>query len=182
MTYARGLMYWNDKENHQYEEFYQQFSEMIQAMCNSDFSKKISLGTPMSFINFIAFGLNTVNEELKEKVLSVKMFHSLLEALDLKEQTLLLITDAEGHITFLHTNIDKPHFKKEALIGQSLAVLFRDDFHEIDSRIKERGILKSLKVNMTYDKIGHVTIRLALPTIIHAFKGIAYVIKMPVKM
>jgi hypothetical protein len=176
------IMYWEGKENSQYEEYYKQFSEMTEAMCNLDFTTRLSLGTPKSFVNFVAFALNMVNEELKEKVLPVNMFQCLLEAMDLKKDSILLITDAGGIIRFLHTGIDKPYFKKEALVGQSIAVLFKEDIDTIDQLIKKEGTAKSLDVNMAYGSIGSVKLRIALPTVLENFEGIAYVITIPKKV
>lgn len=175
------MMYWSNEENQYYEEYYRQFSDMIKAMFTLDFSKTLSTGTPKSFMNFLAVGLNLLNEDLKTKVLPVKMIHSLLEALDLKKDTVLLITDAEGVITFIHTTIHEPYFSEEALLGQNLVILFQENFQTIENFLKKEGTLKSMKVNMAYNKIGPVTIRLAMPSMINSFSGIAYVITIPEK-
>lgn len=180
-TIYEEMMYWENKENEQHEEYYRQISDMLKAMFKLDFSKRLSLGTPKSLVHFISLGLNMLNEELNAKAFPVKMFRALLEGLDLKKNTLLLVTNTEGFITFIHTNIDKPHFTEEALLGQSIAVLFKEDFKTIDSLFKKEGTLKSLEVNMAFDNTGSVLLRLVLPTMMDSFEGIAYVITIPEK-
>jgi hypothetical protein len=174
------IMYWKKEENNKYEEQYNQFFKMLEAMCKLDFSKRISVDTIKTFPNFIAVGLNMVNEELEESVLPKKMIRALIEAMDLKN-TILVITDPNGLITFLHSDIDEPYFSEEALLGQGINVFFQEDFQSIDSRLKKEGTLKSMQVNMTYNAVGPVTLRSALPTMVNSFEGLAYVITIPNK-
>jgi hypothetical protein len=173
------VMQWNNEEN-KIGDFYNQFSEMISCMQNLDFSKKLTPGKPKSIQNLLALGLNMLNEDLQEKVFPLQMVHAIIEAIDLKN-TLVLVTDNRGTITFIHTDIIKPHFSNEALQGQNISVIFHN-FNAIDYRIKKEGILKSLKVNMHYDKTGEVTLRVAMPGLINNFNGIAYVITLPDKL
>ena len=71
------IVKWND-DNNDFEDYFQDFSQMMAAMCQSDFSKKLPVsGFKKNLLNFIALGLNAVNEELKETSIHKSFFHSL---------------------------------------------------------------------------------------------------------
>lgn len=156
--------------------YYRNFCDTITAMVNLGFSKRLPEQDSKTLFSFMTLGLNVLNEELFEKVISTKMLHSLLDGLDLKNKAIIL-TNATGQIIFVHSQVRNVFFSEQVLVGQPMSVVV-EDFNELDEKFKNHGFLKGIDVKIKFVDIANriVKLHLAIPTLLSKSEGIAYIL------
>jgi DNA-binding CsgD family transcriptional regulator len=170
------IMHWTKDGDQQYEDYYKNFCETITAMVNLDFSKRLPELDSKTLFSFMTLGLNVLNEELFQKVVSTKMLHSLLDGLDLKNKAIIL-TNATAQIIFVHSGIKNAFFSEDVLVGQPMSVVI-EDLNELDEKFKNQGFLKGIDVKIKFEDTANriVKLHLAIPTLLLNSEGIAYIL------
>ncbi len=127
------IVKWNNDGN-EFEEYYLKFSQMMKSMKELDFSKRLpTYGFQKSFLNFIALGLNTINEDLENEVVSRASFDHVKNISVFG----IFVTDTNYCIKQVNQKfLDKLGFLEEDLINKSAETLF-PYFDEIETSIEE---------------------------------------------
>jgi DNA-binding CsgD family transcriptional regulator len=124
----------------------------------------------------MTLGLNVLNEELFGKIISTKMLGCVLDTLDLRN-TAIILTNATGQITFVHSRVKNVFVGEETLVGQPMSVII-EDFDKLDKKFKNIGFSKGIDVKIKFgnDTEHIVTLNVAIPSIFSKSEGVAYIL------
>jgi len=170
------IMHWTKDGDEQFNQYYNDFCNTITAMINLDFSRKLPEQYSKTIFSFMTLGLNILNEELFGKIISTKMLHSILGALNLKN-TAVILTNATGQIMFVHSKVKNIFVGEDMLIGQPMSVII-DDFHQLDKKFKSEGFSKGVDVKIKFGNETEqvVTLNVAIPSLFSISDGVAYLL------
>lgn len=131
-------LYWN-KNQENFEKYYTHFSNMIVRMQDFDFSYKFPQQSAQTIFDFVASGLNIVNEELEEKAFQVQgiAIRTFIELLGIKDVS-VIITDNKGIIRFIYK--DETLFNMSIPTGSHISTLLTNTSCLIE-KLKEDGDL-----------------------------------------
>lgn len=165
-----------------YDHLFNPFGETFAAMAQMDFTRKIPTDVNNEddeLFDFVATGLNMVNEELEGVAFHKNLLHTILGGIDTQE-TSVLITDVNGKIYFVNSNSsDLYNFNENTLHGQNIHVVFRN-FEQIDKKIKQLGSVHEEKVELEW--LGEVIpkkLTLAIEVKLGKINSLIYILKKP---
>ena len=136
-------------ESNAFEEYYSQFFNVVTAMSKLDFSQRLYESDKKdSFLDFVAKGINTVNDELQTKITSVEVLPKILDGLSRSNTLIILSRDGKTiHQSF--SSVNRLIFNPTELSGKELSQMFSQD---VIDRIFLNNKLEEM-VNLNYDLI-----------------------------
>jgi hypothetical protein len=160
-----------------YDQLYAPFIELFESMAQLDFTKRVPPEANNEFFEFMATGINMVNEELEGVVIHKDVLSSVLEGLDIQGGT-VIITDHKGFISYVKSNAPDLHnFNESTLKGQRVPVVFKS-FDAIDEKIKQLNSIKDYDVELQWmGKVIPKKLTLAMAVKLGKINSMVYVLK-----
>lgn len=170
------IMHWTKEGEQEFEKYYSDFCNTITAMIELDFTRTLPEPYSKTIFSFMTLGLNILNEELFGKIISTKMLRCILDSLDLKN-TALILTNAIGQITFVHSRVKNIFVGEDYLVGQPMSVII-EDFDTLDKKFKSAGLAKGIEVKIKFGNETEqiVMLNIAIPSILSKSEGVAYIL------
>ena len=107
-------------QNNENGDYYEEFSDVITAMCQLDFSKRLKeSNNKNSLINFIAQSLNMVNDELEFKYMNSELIPKVLDLLT-KRNRMVLLSKNQTTISHYYDTVSSGIDQGKSLIGQNI--------------------------------------------------------------
>lgn len=172
-----NLVYWTNEQNH-LEDYFNEFQRIICSMASLDFSSKLPLNPSLkTFQNLISVSLNTLNEELEDKVFPKELVRLTIDKLELKN-TIIIQADKEGYIKFFHTDrIDlypNIEFYDNLLIGA-----FIENMDEIEKKIVTSGTNQIFKAKLKFGHKDDAILKVATNQFYKISEGTVFIIQFP---
>jgi hypothetical protein len=162
-----------------HDEYCEQIEEVLGAMVEFDFSKKLTSckEDDNNLINIVSQGLNMLNEEFNERAINKNILRSLLETLT--PNKIVIITDNKNNIIFSTSYSYLENFNEDELRGKAIGFLF-NQYDLIIHLMRVESLTKSIDINMNWNGISYPTslrINLSLSKQ-NNLEGIIYIIEM----
>jgi hypothetical protein len=132
-----------------HDEYCEQIEEVLGAMAEFDFSKKLGScqEDDNNLINIVSQGLNMLNEELAEKAINKNILRSLLEVLC--PDKIILITDNKNNIIFTTNFPQFEDFNEEELRGKPIGFLL-NQYDLIIHLMRVESLTKPININLNW--------------------------------
>ena len=158
------------------EQYFEAYQRVILAMAVLDFTQKLPISDEVKSIqNLFSYTLNTLNEELEDKVFPKALVYGMLKELELKD-TVVIGTDINNRIKFFHTDRESLFPAFESFCNQNINIFF-EDIESINNRIRKEIIEKGIEVKMKFGYSGNVTLKIVNPSYLKASEGSLYIVK-----
>jgi PAS domain S-box-containing protein len=117
-----------------------------------DFSEKLTVSDKADEIDAIAIGLNTLSEELEDKIKlleeSEEKYHNMVEEV---EDYAILLLDKEGHIQNWNKGAKKiKGYDTEEVIGKNFSIFYPEN--ALNDKLPEKQLAKAIKNGKTIDE------------------------------
>ncbi len=172
-----SLVYWTNEQNHS-EGYFNEFQRTICLMASLDFSGRLSLNPSLkTFQNLISISLNTLNEELEDKVFPKELVRLTIDKLGLKN-TVIIHTNRDGYIKLFHT--DRTDLYPDAELFDNLQIGdFVEHMDEVDKKILTTGIDQIFKVRLKSGYKDDAILKVATNQFYKISEGTVYIIQLP---
>ncbi|GAL83135.1 hypothetical protein MYP_361 [Sporocytophaga myxococcoides] len=172
-----NLVYWTNEQNH-LENYFNEFQRMICLMASLDFSGRLSLNPSLkTFQNLISVSLNTLNEELEDKVFPKALVRLTIDKLGLKN-TVIIQTNKDGYIKLFHT--DRTDLYPDAELFDNLQIsAFIEDMEEVEKKIFSAGTDQIFKVKLKSGYKDDAILKIATNQFYNISEGTVYIIQLP---
>lgn len=160
------------------EKYFEEFNKFIISMVALNFSAQLPICEEAKSVqNVFSLGLNMVNEELKERVISKQLVLLLLQELNLKN-CLVIGTDPEGSINFLYTDKEGRFPVFDSIKGQNIKAII-SNLDEVSSSIAKHGIGNGMEITLTIGNVGPVLLKIAKTSWLQGSEGSMYIFQLP---
>jgi hypothetical protein len=158
------------------EKYYDAFQKVILSMAMFDFTKRLPVSFEQKSVqNFFSVTLNSLNDELQDKIVSKALMSKMLKELPLKN-IVVVGTDILGKINFFHTNEPSTFPDLNFFNNQNINVLF-EDMEDINNQIQREATEFNTKLKFGYKGIVHV--KITASSWLHRLGGLLYIITIP---
>jgi len=172
-----NLVYWTNEQNH-LEDYFNEFQRVICLMASLDFSGRLSLNPSLkTFQNLISVSLNTLNEELEDKVFPKDLVRRTIDKLGLKN-TIIIQADKNGYIKLFHTDrIDL--YPNTETFDNLLISAFVKNMDEVEKKILAMGTDQIFKVKLKSGYEDDAILKVARNQFYKISEGTVYIIQLP---
>jgi hypothetical protein len=172
-----SLVYWTNEQNHS-EDYYNEFQRTICLMASLDFSGRLPLNPALkTFQNLISVSLNTLNEELEDKVFPKDLVRLTIDKLGLKN-TILIHTNRDGYIKLFHT--DRTDLYPDSESFENLQInAFVEHMDEVEKKMLIAGNDQIFKVKLKSGFNDDAILKVASNQFYKISEGSVYIIQLP---
>jgi hypothetical protein len=172
-----NLVYWTNDQT-QLEGYFNEFQRVICAMASLDFTGRLSLTPSLkTFQNLISVSLNTLNEELEEKVFPKALVSLMTEQLELKN-TIIIQANKNSLIKFFYT--DRNDLYPNAELFENLPIdAFIENLEDVEERLRIEGNKHAFKVRLKSGYKDDVQLKVVTTPLLKISQGTVYIIQLP---
>ena len=168
---------WKDGNNED-DQYFDAFQKVILSMISFDFTKRLPISFELKSVqNFFSVTLNSLNDELQDKIVSKALVYKMLKELPLKN-IVVLGTDAEGKINFFHTDL-KSNFPDYKFFNNQYINIFFENMGEINNHIQKAGMEKWMNAKLRFGYKGLVNLKVVTSSWLQKTEGLLYIVELP---